>query len=326
MVPKAELHVHIEGAILPSLARQLAKKNKVSLPSAIFGSGDCYLWDGFFGFIKAYDVIADLIKTPEDSTLVISEYLQQCAKEGTVYSEITISPTHYAKQGMNYQDMLGSAVVAIDHIKKETGLVARLLISAVRHEGVDVVEAVIREMIDNPHPYVVGVNLAGDEVNFPPKRFANAFLAASEAGYGCSVHAGEVVGPESVWEALDYLPVSRIGHGVRAIEDPKLIEALIRQKITLEVSPSSNVSIGVFPSYEAHPLRKLYDAGVKVTLNSDDPCFFCTTIGNEYQIARDKFGMSDDDLRKITRTAIENGFADDQTKQEIFKEVKNNRM
>ncbi len=314
MIPKAELHIHIEGAISPALARELAIKNNILLPSSIFSANDVYAWNGFPGFIKAYDAIASLIKTPEDSTRVIDEYLRKNASEDVLYTEFMISPTHYAAQGMNYQEMLGSAAEAIDRVSQETGMNARILIAAVRHEGVEKVENVIQEMIANPHPYVVGINLAGDEVNFPPKLFAAAFKAAHDAGYGCVAHAGEICGPQSIWEALEYLPISRIGHGVRSIEDPKLIEELKKRNITLEVCPTSNISLAIYPNYESHPLRQLYEAGVKVTLNSDDPYFFDTSIGHEYKIAQERMGMTEEDLNNITRIAIENSFADNEIK------------
>lgn len=321
MISKAELHIHIEGAIALSLARQLARKNNIHLSSSIFADENNYAWNDFSHFLKAYDVVASLIKSPEDCALVIYEYLKQSANEGVIYNELIISPMHFSKQGMSYLDMLEGAKQGILQAKKEFGIETRLLIAAVRHEGVDVVEKVIREMIDYPDPYVVGINLAGDEIKFPPKLFKNAFDAAFKAGYGCVAHAGEIIGPESIWEVLEYLPVSRIGHGVRSIEDPDLIKELIKREITLEVCPSSNVALGVFPSYENHPLRKLYEAGIKVTLNSDDPYFFNTTIGKEYQIARDKFHLSDDDLIKITKTAIENSFAGEATKKLLLTKV-----
>ncbi len=318
MTPKAELHVHIEGSIKPNLARQLAKKNNINLPASLFADNDNYAWKDFFHFMKAYDVVASLIRSPEDCALVVYEYLKQSAKEGVIYSELIISPTHFEFQGMDYSSMLEGAVQGIDQAKKEFGIETRLLIAAVRHEGVDVVEKVVREMIDNPHPSVVGINLAGDEVNFPPKLFKDSFDAAFKAGYGCVAHAGEVVGPESVWEAIDNLPVARIGHGVRSIEDPELLKELVKREITLEVCPSSNVALGVYSSYDEHPFRKLYNYGIKVTLNSDDPYFFDTTIGKEYLIAQNEFRMNEDDLIGITRTAIENSFADQLTKDKLL--------
>ncbi len=322
MTPKAELHVHIEGAIKPKLARQLAKKNNINLPSSIFADEDNYAWKDFFHFMKAYDVVAGLIRSPEDCALVVYEYLKQSASEGVLYNELIISPTHFALQGMSYLEMLEGAKQGIDQAKKESGIQTRLLIAAVRHEGVDVVEKVVQEMIDYPDPTVVGLNLAGDEVNFPPKLFKDSFHAAHKAGYGCVAHAGEVVGPESVWEAIDSLPVARIGHGVRSVEDPDLMKELIKRSITLEVCPSSNVALGVYPSYDEHPLRKLFEAGIKITLNSDDPYFFNTTIGKEYQIAFDEFRLSETNLIKITQTAIENSFADQATKEALMAKVK----
>lgn len=320
MIPKAELHVHIEAAILPSLAVELAKKHNVNLPSNFIKDGR-YQWSGFLGFIQAYDRVAELVKSPEDARRVIGDYLRHSAEEGVVYTEMIISPSHFAMQGMDYSEMLDIAVQTIDEVKKSHGIVSRMLIAAVRHDGVDKVEKVMQQMLDHPHPYVVGVNLAGDETNFPPKMFASVFNAVHKEGYGVVVHAGEAKGPESVWEAIETLPVDRIGHGVRAIEDAVLMEELKKRKLTLEVCPSSNVCIGVFPSMKMHPLRKLYDFGLKVTLNSDDPYFFGTTIGHEYKLAESSFNFTDKQLIGITRTAIENSFAEAEIKEQLLEKL-----
>jgi adenosine deaminase len=151
--------------------------------------------------------------------------------------------------------------------------------------------------------------MAGDEAGYPPGPFAEAYAIAAAGGLGCSVHAGEWAGPESVRAALD-LPVTRLGHGVRAIEDPGLVAEIAERGIVLECCPTSNVVLGVFESFEAHPLPALRDAGVRVTLASDDPPYFGASVGGEYAVARERFGMSDADLLATTRTAIEASFAE----------------
>ena len=170
------------------------------------------------------------------------------------------------------------------------------------------------------HPYVVGFNLAGDEAGYPPGQFARAYEIASGAGLGCTVHAGEHAGAESVREALT-LPVSRISHGVRATEDPELVRELAARGIVLEACPTSNVATGVYTGYETHPLRDLYEAGVKVTLGSDDPPYFGASIGGEYAVARERLGFEEGELRSITRTAIQASFADDALKRALLKRL-----
>jgi adenosine deaminase len=171
--------------------------------------------------------------------------------------------------------------------------------------------------VAEPHPYIVGFGMGGDEGKFTPAEFAPAYRLAHENGLGCTVHAGEVRGPESVWAAIRDLPVTRIGHGVRSIEDPALVEELARRGIALEVCPGSNVALGLYPNRAAHPLPRLIAGGVRVTLGSDDPPFFHTTLGTEY----DESGLGEPVLRTITRTAIEVSFADEATKAKLLKRV-----
>jgi adenosine deaminase len=175
----------------------------------------------------------------------------------------------------------------------------------------------VKTMVGEPHRYVVGFGMGGDEAQFAPVDFAPAFRLAHDKGFGCTVHAGEVRGPESVWEAIEALPVTRIGHGVRSVDDPKLMEELVRRGIVLEVCPGSNIALGLYPDRDAHPLHRLMAAGVRVTLNSDDPPFFHTTLGTEY----DKAGLDEKALRGISRTAIEASFADAVLKQRLLKDI-----
>jgi adenosine deaminase len=175
----------------------------------------------------------------------------------------------------------------------------------------------VRSMVAEPHRYVVGFGMGGDEAKYKPIDFAPAYRLAHDRGFGCTVHAGEVLGPESVWAAITDLPVTRIGHGVRSADDPRLMEELVRRGIVLEVCPGSNVALGLYADREAHPLRRLIAAGVRVTLNSDDPPFFHTTLGAEYDAA----GLGEAALRGITRTAIEASFADEATRQRLLREI-----
>jgi adenosine deaminase len=172
-------------------------------------------------------------------------------------------------------------------------------------------------MVAEPHPYVVGFGMGGDESKYSPADFLPAYRLAHENGYGCTVHAGEVLGPESVWAAIRTLPITRIGHGVRSAEDPALLDELARRGTVLEVCPGSNIALGIYPDRAAHPLHRLIAAGVRVTLNSDDPPFFHTTLGAEY----DQSGLPEAVLRQITRTAIEASFVDATSKQRLLKGV-----
>jgi adenosine deaminase len=186
----------------------------------------------------------------------------------------------------------------------------------VRNFGLEQALRVARDVAEHPHPYVVGFSMAGDEAGFPAGEFAEAFEIAAGAGLGCTIHAGEWHGPESVRAALE-LPVTRIAHGVRAIEDPELVLELAARGTVLECCPTSNVVLGVFPSYEAHPLPQLRAAGVRVTLGSDDPPYFGASVAGEYAVCAERMGFSERDLRDITATAIDAAFCDEHLKAEL---------
>ena len=177
-----------------------------------------------------------------------------------------------------------------------------------------------RYAAEHPHPYVVGFSMAGDEAGFPAGDFAEVFEIAAGAGLGCTIHAGEWAGADSVRAALS-LPVTRIAHGVRAIEDPLVVADLAARGTVLECCPTSNVVLGVYPSYEEHPLPELHAAGVRVTLGSDDPPYFGATIEGEYDVCAERMGFSGDDLREVTATAIDAAFCDDDLRAELHRRI-----
>jgi adenosine deaminase len=316
-VPKAELHVHLEGTAAPHLIRRLAARNGLRVPEGLFAPGDRFRWSGFLDFLRAYDLAASVIRTAEDYRDVTYEYLTGCAREGAVYVELLASPDHAAAHGLSDAEHCAGIAAGIDDARRDTGIEARIVVVAVRNLGVAAAEAIARRHAEDRHPYVVGFNLVGDEAGFPPGPFARAFAIAAGSGLGCSVHAGEHAGAGSVRAALE-LPVTRISHGVRAIEDPRLVATLAERGVVLEVCPTSNVALGVFPSYGEHPLPRLREAGVKVTLGSDDPPWFGATIGGEYAVARERLGFEEGQLEDVTRTAVEASFAEDPLRQALL--------
>jgi adenosine deaminase len=308
-IPKAELHVHLEGTAPPALIRRLAVRNGISLPERLFRDEDTFAWTDFLDFLRAYDDAATAIRTAQDYRDVTFEYLAACAAEGAVYVELIASLDHGRNVGLDDADHLAGIAQGIDDAYADHGIVGRIISSCVRNFGVPAAEDVARRTVALDHPYVVGFNMAGDEAGFPAGDFAGAFATVHEAGLGCSVHAGEHAGPESIRAALALPGVVRISHGVRAVEDPALVDELAERGIVLEVCPTSNVALNVFSTYEEHPLGALRAAGVPVTLGSDDPPYFSTSIGREYQLAHERLGCGLDDLRAITRTALDAAFA-----------------
>ena len=316
MIPKAELHVHLEGTAPPALIRRIARRNGVEVPEGVFKTDDEFAWTDFLHFLRTYDLAASVIRTQEDYREVAYEYLAACAAEGAVYVELIASPDHAAAAGLSDAEHYAAIAQGIDDARADHGIEARIIVAAIRNLGVDRAEAIARRHASDRHPYVVGFNLVGDEAAFPSGRFAGAYEIAAASGLGCTIHAGEHAGAESVRAAL-YLPITRISHGVRAIEDPAVVAELVERGIVLEVCPSSNVALGLFPSYEDHPLGALREAGVRVTLGSDDPPYFVCSIGSEYAVALERIGMEEGQLRAMTWLAVEASFAEDAVKEAL---------
>jgi adenosine deaminase len=316
-VPKAELHVHLEGTATPDLVRRIAKRNGLDVPQGVFAAPDRFAWRDFLDFLDTYNLVCSCIRTGEDYRDITYEYLAGCARDGAIYVELTASIDHSRIAGIADAEHWEGIAAGIDDARRDHGIEARILSVAVRNYGVERAIEIAEATAARPHPYVVGFSLAGDEAGYPPEPFLEAYRIAHAAGLGCTVHAGEWAGAESVRGALE-LPVTRISHGVRAIEDPALVAELARRQITLEVCPTSNVVLGVFPTYEEHPFTALRAAGVPLTLGSDDPPYFGASVGGEYAVAREHFGLSDEELLGLTRTAIEASFAEPRLQSKLL--------
>ncbi len=321
-LPKAELHVHLEGTLSPQLAQKLAERNNMPLPEDMLNDKGEYNWQDFPEFLKSYDVASSTIRTAQDYSDVTYEYLASIAKDGAIYAELTLGPDIPAMFGMDYVTHLNAVTDGAERARAEFGIEARFIICMIRHMGPEVALKLMETVRANPHPLVVGVGLAGNELMHAPADFAPAFaIAHEELGLGCTAHAGEVAGADSVRATIEALPVTRIGHGVRSIEDPDLVKELKARDITLEVCPGSNIALSVYPNYDVHPLRKLYEAGVVSSLNADDPPFFWTTLQEEYDRAQELFGFTEEELRSITKRAIETSFADKELKQRLLQRM-----
>ncbi len=312
---KAELHCHIEGAADPALVRRLARKHGVDVSSILDENG--YRWHDFTSFLHAYDTASKVFQTPEDYRLLTFDYYRRLSEQNAIYGEVFASPDHAAQMGIGYADLIAAMSDGIDQANEEFGIEGRIIVICVRHLGARQAEATAQALCQNPHPKVTGFGMAGDERAYEVEDFAVAFKTAADAGVGLTAHAGELRGPKSVRDALDHLGVTRIGHGVRAIEDLELVERLADEDIVCEVCPGSNLALGIYPDEAAHPLRKLVEAGVRVTLNSDDPPFFHTSLAEEYELAA-RLGLDDQQIRQTTRTSIKAAFVDDATRHRLL--------
>ena len=317
-IPKVELHVHLEGTAPPALIARIAERNGLRLPHGLLAAPDRFAWRDFLDFLKTYDLAASVIRTGQDYRDVTYEYLASCAAEGAIYVELIAAIQIARIAGLDDAEHWDGIAAGIDDARRDHGIEARVLSSCVRNFGVEGAIEVAEHTAAHPHPYVVGFQMAGDEAGYPPEPYADAYAIAHRAGLGCTVHAGEWAGPASVRGAMELPGVTRISHGVRAIEDPELVAELARRQIVLETCPTSNVVLGVFDSFEAHPLPALRAAGVRVTLASDDPPYFGASIGGEYTVGRERLGLSEDDLHQITADAVRASFAEPALREELL--------
>lgn len=315
-MPKAELHCHIEGATPPALAAAQAKR--YSIDTSGFIKDGQYSWQDFTSFVQSYDATANLFRTEEDYALLAETYLTEIAEAGAIYSELIASPDQGDAVGIGADAYMRGLAEGAERAKAKTGIETRLLVVGIRHFGPERVVKAAEYAARRPHPLITGFNLAGEERMHRVADFTRAFDIARDAGLGITIHAGELSGAFSVRDALDHVRPSRISHGVRAIEDADLVKRLADEGTVLEVCPGSNVALSVFKDFESHPLRALHAAGVRVTLNSDDPPFFHTSLAREYEVASTVMGFSDADILGMTCTAIEAAFVDEPTRQKLL--------
>ncbi|MCH9756062.1 MAG: adenosine deaminase [Gammaproteobacteria bacterium] len=316
MVKKAELHVHLEGTISPSLARMLAKRNQLDLPKGLISPDNTkYLFDDFLNFLNVFDVLADLICVPQDYYDLTFDYLARNARDDVIYVEMMYSPEHAEKvSGVPSAEHVAAMNQAILDAEAKHGIVGRILMTGVRHFGVDAVTKVAEEAVKSTSPYIVGLGLGGDEAGFPPRLFEKAYHIAAEAGLGCTVHTGEWATEEGMMEALKYLPIQRVGHGLYSLHSQELTALMLERGIAIESCPSSNVCLGLVDNLAEHPFPKFLEAGFQVSLNSDDPPFFDTLVGREYERVQAAFQYDDATMRGITLMALDASFVDDETK------------
>jgi aminodeoxyfutalosine deaminase len=284
--PKIELHVHLEGALRPSVLRDMARRNGVPLGELSVGEIEAlYRFDDFGGFIAAWVRCTDAIRTGEDMRQLVVDYSQEARHHGAAYIEAIISPAETVRRGADWGSVFSGAVDGVDEAEARHGVLIRLTPDIPRDYTQAEAEATVRTAARYRDRGVVAVGLGGLEAEYPPEPFARVFRIARDAGLGSVPHAGEVAGPASIRGALDALGADRIRHGVRAIEDPGLVRELADRGTVLDVCLTSNVFTGTVTSLATHPLPALLAAGVQCTINTDDPAFFHTDLGREHALA-----------------------------------------
>lgn len=322
-LPKAELHVHLDGTITPAIVHELSQQKNLTISSHIFNqAGTQYQWKDFSDFHTIFEESFKIIQNKKDFQYITYAYLKSLAEQNALYAELIVSPYHANLNNISYSDMLEGLVAGIDEARKDFNIEARILMVFMRHYGPLQAYKIAEQIVGELHPYVVGVNLVGDIKQYQVAEFAKVFEVTRNAGLGASCHAGELEGgPIEIWQAIDYLGATRVSHGVRCIEDKKLMDELIKRETVLEICPTSNVILKMYPGYELHPFKQIHQAGIKTTLNTDDPAFFNTTLTEEYAIGQKYYGLTEQDLMQSTVTAINASFISAVEKESILKKI-----
>jgi adenosine deaminase len=309
-LPKTHLHLHFEGSAPVTTMQRTSKKYGAPIP-------DTHSYRDFTEFCVQCVTSMSMIREPDDFRLAVHDLLAMEYAFGVQWLEMGLIPSIYGDRFGSYDDVVDLAIDAIASAPLRP-LGVGLMITILRNQSVEIAHAVTEMACRRAGDgIVVSLGLADDEFLFPPGPFAECFVRAKEAGLLRTPHAGELAGPDSVWATLEHLEPNRLQHGVRSIEDPRLIEALQRTQICLDVCPTSNVRLGVFARIEDHPAHRLLELGIPISINADDTLLFETDILREYDVCRTKLGFTDDDLAQVARHAIRASGAPPSIKHEI---------
>ncbi|MCJ7739128.1 MAG: adenosine deaminase [Anaerolineae bacterium] len=318
-MPKAELHVHLEGSIRPETLLTLARRHDIALPAtSVEGIRDWYRFTDFPHFVEIYMQISECLRTPDDIELIAREFLTGQAAQNIRYSEVTYTPyTHYWQKHTPFADQLAALSSARRWGEETLGARMNLVLDIPRQMPTEAGDLTVEWALGAQGDGVVALGLGGYEVGYPPQLFAAAFARATEAGLPCVPHAGETEGPASIWSALGTANAVRIGHGVRCLEDPALVAELRDRQIPLEVCPTSNVCLGVVPDIAAHPLPRLIEEGLIITIGSDDPPLFNTTLTAEYHTIAKTFGYGTRDIEHLVMNGVNASLLGEEEKAEL---------
>ncbi len=304
-LPKAELHLHLEGSIEPPTLLELRQRHGKS--STLAEVEQLYQFKDFTGFLMAFkDVTADL-QTPADYELITYRLMEKLKVENVLHAEVSVSVGVHLWRKQDFDAILVGLERGRERGERDFGISLLWIFDAVRQFGPEKAQQVAELTVRLRSPSVVGFGIGGDERQGAPELFRDVYAYAAEHGLRLTAHAGESAGPESIWGALN-LRAERIGHGLTAWQDPELVEELSKRQVPVEICITSNVRTGCCASLTDHPVKNYFDHGLMVTLNTDDPAMFGTSLNREYQLAQDNFGFTDEHLRELARNSFEASF------------------
>jgi aminodeoxyfutalosine deaminase len=315
LLPKAELHLHVEGAIEPATLLELRARRG---ERATFAEIDqLYRYDGFPGFLLAFKNITEHLRTPEDYELITYRLMQRLKEENVLHAEVYVSVGVCLWREQDFAAIFEGLDRGRARGEHDFRISLLWIFDAVRQFGPEAAQRVFELAVRYHDRAVVGVGIGGDEQKAPPELFRDCYAWAADHGMRLTAHAGETGPPESIWGALN-LRAERIGHGLTAFHDPDLVEELGQRQVPVEICLTSNLRTGLCPNLNEHPAKSYFDHGVMITLNSDDPAMFGTTLAREYQLAQQTFGFTDEHLRELARNSFEASFLPAEKKLEFL--------
>ncbi len=320
-VPKAELHLHIEGTLEPELMMKLARRNRLALPYAdIDEIRSAYEFSNLQSFLDIYYAGARMLQTDEDFHDLTRAYLERAARDNVRHVEIFFDPQTHTERNVSFSTVIDGICSALEDGETDLGISFRLIMCFLRHLSADDAMATLEAALPFAER-ITAVGLDSSEVGHPPSKFTDVFDRARSEGFLTVAHAGEEGPPAYIIEALNLLKVRRVDHGVRCLEDPKLVARLAKEQIPLTVCPLSNVKLRVFDTLEQHNLKRLLDAGLCVTVNSDDPAYFGGYIGENFLRCQEALGLDVDDIHALARNAFTASFLGDTDKARHIDEL-----
>lgn len=320
-LPKAELHVHIEGTFEPDLIFTIAQRNGITLKyPSVEALRAAYLFSDLQSFLDVYYAGMHVLRTEADYFDLTIAYLQRARAQNVRHAEIFFDPQAHTSRGVAFETVIEGITAALRAGQSRLGITSHLIMCFLRDLPVSSAMETLEQAV-RYRDRIVAVGLDSAERDHPPSDFVTVFEHARTEGFLTVAHAGEEGPPEYVWEALDLLRVSRIDHGIRSLEDPQLVERLRRQRVPLTVCPFSNVKLHVVPDLAHHPLKRMLDAGLVATVNSDDPAYFGGYVGENFVQTAAALYLTDDDLVTLARNSFEASFIDDVSKRRFYDEI-----
>ncbi len=317
-IPKAELHLHIEGTFEPELMFEISKRNNIPLKyKSIEELKAAYNFGNLQDFLDIYYAGANALQTEQDFYDLTWAYLEKAHSQNVIHTEIMFDPQTHTDRGIKFSTVIEGIHRALTDAEKKFGMSHALILSFLRHLSEESAFETLRKAIDYKE-WISFVGLDSSEVGNPPAKFKNVFEEAKKIGFALTAHAGEEGPPEYVWEALDILNVERIDHGNRSLEDDKLIERLVESKMALTVCPLSNLKLRVVEELSQHPLRTMMDKGLFVTINSDDPAYFGGYVNENYYAVAYALDLSEEHIYRLAKNSFEASFLEDEKRQELI--------